>query len=65
MIYYIYSHSIARSDGVKLEIKNHRTNLWREVVDPHLWKRIQEEGIEVTEKEAEEMYRHFKKEKGT
>ena len=57
--YYIYSNTIARHDGIKTEIKNHQKNAWIEVVEPHLWKRIQEESTQVTDGEAEEMYQHF------
>lgn len=59
--YYNYSYTIARTDGVMTEIKNHRLNKWVEVTDPLLWKRIQEEGVRVSEKEAEQLYAKFHK----
>jgi len=62
MNYYNYSYTIARTDGVNTEIKNHRLNKWVEVTDPLLWKRIQEEGGLVGEKEAETLYIQFHKE---
>lgn len=58
-VYYLYSCTIARTDGIKTEIKNHQKNNWIEVIDPQLWKRIQEEGIEIEEGAAEEIYQSF------
>lgn len=59
MIYYVYSYTIARTDGIKTEIKNHQTGLWVEIVDPLLWKRVQQEGSQVTKEEAEQIYQQF------
>lgn len=61
MNYYNYSYTIARTDGVFMELRNHRLNQWVEVTDPLLWKRIQEEGVRVSEKEAEQLYLKFHK----
>ena len=60
--YYVYSYTIARSDGVKAEIKNHKTNAWSEVVDPLFWRRIQLEGDLVTQDTAEELYQIYHRE---
>lgn len=62
MNYYNYSYTIARTDGVVTEIKNHRLNKWVEVTDSILWKRIQEEGGKVSEREAEQLYLQYHKE---
>lgn len=55
--YYIYSSSIARiDDNQNAEVKNHTTNSWTKIDNGDFYRRIQEEGVLVTEKEAEEFY---------
>jgi hypothetical protein len=59
--YYVYSNSIARYDNTSqnLEIKKHNTNQWEKVNDPIVWRRVQEDGDKVSEKDAEKMYHIF------
>lgn len=57
--YYVYSMTIARSNGLQMEIKNHKTDSWEIVREPIMWKRIQEEGILVSEEKAEKLYHEF------
>lgn len=59
--YYVYSGTIARVDTVTshLEVKQHNTNQWKEINDPKIWQRIQNDGDQVSKEKAEEMYRLF------
>ena len=60
--YYVYGSSIARvnSESCAMEIKEHKTDLWKPVKEPLLWRRIQEEGDCVGKEEAEAIFKRFK-----
>ena len=60
--YYIYSFSIARiDDHANAEAKNHNTNSWKKIEDADFYRRIQEEGTLVSQKEAEDFFNERRK----
>lgn len=52
--YYVYSGVLARVDrnNYQLEVNKGNKSIWERVEDAQLWKRIQEEGEKISEREA-------------